>query len=143
MLSTYGPNDFQPADVSAANAKYVTTQSGSESVYGTTTGTLLVLLHLPQGAEVTSLELIYQDYNNGGSFGVGLALVANYIPGPSQTLASFKSTNRPGYTQTTIPVGRIIDNTSTVYSLRATFGSSNPAVSIYGVKVNYTVRQAE
>ena len=95
----YGPNDFQPADVSPVNAKYVDNQSGSETVYGTTTGTLLVLLHLPQGAVVTSLVLIYQDYNNGGgSFGVGLALVANNIPGFSQTLASFSSTGRPGYT---------------------------------------------
>ena len=139
----YGPNDFQPADVSPANAKYVTSQNGSESVYGTTTGTLLVLLHLPQGAVVTSLVLIYQDYNNGGSFGVGLALVANDIPGSSQTLASFSSTNRPGYAQATIPVGSLVDNTSTVYSLRATFGSSSPAVSIFGVQVNYTVTQAE
>ena len=140
----YGPNDFQPADVSPANAKYVDNQSGTESVYGTTTGSLRVLLHLPQGAVVTSLVLIYQDYNNGGApFGVGLAMVANYIAGPSQTLASFSSTGRPGYTQATIPVGSIIDNTTTVYSLRATFGYSTPAVSIYGVKVNYTVRQAE
>ena len=139
----YGPNDFQPADVSPANAKYVDNQSGSESVYSTTTGALLVPLHLPQGAVVTSLVLYYQDYNNGGIFGVGLALVANNIPGFSQTLASFRSTGRPGYTQATIPVGRTIDNTTTVYSLRATFGSSNPAVSIYGVRVNYTVRQAE
>ena len=140
----YGPNDFQPADASAANAKYVDNQSGSETVYGTTTGSLRVLLHLPQGAVVTSLVLIYQDYNNGGaSFGVGLALVANYIPGPSQTLASFTSTGRPGYTQATIPVGRTIDNTNTGYSLRATFGYSNPGVSIYGVQVNYTVTQAE
>ncbi len=141
----YGPNDFQPADASAANAKYVDSQSGgAETVYGTTTGSLRVLLHLPQGAVVTSLVLIYQDYNNGGApFGVGLALVANYIPGPSQTLASFTSTGRPGYTQAIIPVGRTIDNTNTGYSLRATFGYSNPGVSIYGVQVNYTVTQAE
>ncbi|GAA4506816.1 hypothetical protein GCM10023172_36510 [Hymenobacter ginsengisoli] len=141
----YGPNDFQPADASPDNAKYVASQSGgAETVYGTTTGSLVVLLHLPQGAVVTSLVLIYQDYNNGGApFGVGLALVANYIPGPSQTLASFTSTGRPGNTQATIPVGRTIDNTNTGYSLRATFGYSTPAVSIYGVQVNYTVTQAE
>ena len=40
-------------------------------------------------------------------------------------------------------MGSIIDNTNTGYSLRATFGYSTPAVAIYGVKVNYTVRQAE
>lgn len=50
----YGPNDFQPADASAANAKYLTTY-GNESAYvGAANGSLRIPLHLPQGAVVSS-----------------------------------------------------------------------------------------
>ena len=63
--------------------------------------------------------------------------------GFSQTLASFASRNRPGNAQATIPVGRTIDNRTDAFSLRVTFGSVSPAVTIYGVTVNYTVTQAE
>ena len=143
----YGPNDFQTPTSNATYAKLLDTgPGGDENMYlSATNGVLRAPLHLPQGAQVTSLVLYYKDYNNGGSFGVGLALMATQISGGSpQTLASFASTTRPGYTQTTIPAGSTIDNTATTYYLRATFGSVNPgAVGIYGVKVNYTVTQAE
>ncbi|QKG54244.1 hypothetical protein [Hymenobacter sp. BRD67] len=141
-----GTNDFQPTDASAANAKYLTTGPPPEGVYiGATNGSLRAPLHLPQGALVNSLVLYYEDYNNGGSFGVGLALVAvNLQYGNSQILANFSSTNRPGISQATIPVlGATIDNTTYTYYLRATFGSSSSAVNIGGVKVNYIVTQTE
>lgn len=143
---TYGPDDFESATADAINGKLVTTGNGYESIYASgANGSLRAPLHLPQGAVVTSLVLYYLDYSNAGSFGVSLALVATSTPyGSTQILASFSSTGRPGNAPpTTIPVGSTIDNTAKAYSLRAAFGSSGGGAAIYGVKVNYTVTQAE
>ncbi|MDO7849298.1 YncE family protein [Hymenobacter sp. M29] len=148
--ASYGPSDFQAAvqGGTAPTAKLLNIPGTFEQMYVDQAGSLRTAMHLPQGAVITSILLYYTQTAANASSYITLSLVANRVTnrGAQTTLATFTSSGTyTALTPVTITpsAATVIDNNTFLYSLRATFGSSNSTLSITAVTVNYTVTQAE
>lgn len=147
--ATYGASDFQPETNAMANGKllYGTYGMGSADDFypSAANGVLRAPLHLPQGAVITNITLVYFDSSTSD-----LTLTLNALtPSPTEAstltvLGTVTTTGQPFYGSATLTPGSTvtIDNNN-VYFLRVACQISNAALTVTAVRVNYTVTQAE
>ncbi len=140
-----GAADFS-AETTAGNGFYTADDDLDSS---TNTNIFRAPLHLPQGAISTGITLLAHATNpaNNGNLQTQLLTYepANFATSNSVVVATVITTGSTGYQTLNFGVVAVaVDNTITVYSVRANFGITNSgSLRLRGVKVNYTVLQAD
>ena len=137
-----GSTDFQPltaASTKLANSFYHSFYSGGAN------GVFEAPVHLPQGATITSLDLILIDTDSNND--IVIALQAMPYNGTATTMVTYTSVTvatSSQYQNINVPVsGGVINNTTNNYYFQATISGSNSGVALKTVRVNYTVTQTE
>jgi hypothetical protein len=143
---TYGASDFQPETNAAANGKLLFTNNNADDFYpSAANGVLRAPMHLPQGAVITSITLIYYDFVSPDITLTLRSITPSLINTSAFTsLGSITPTGAPGYSSATLtPTSTVTIDNAKVYTLRASFGAVDSNLTITAVRVNYTVTQAE
>ncbi len=141
-------SDFQGSENSILDVRLSGTNGIAAYLRGPTgRGDLIAPVHLPHGAEITSITVYFHD--SDGSEDVNFWLFRQLLGGTSvSTVASGASSGTPGNTSITqppvsVPFGTI-DNNAYTYKLRIELGYYNTSTfgsilnKVYAVRITYT-----